>query len=64
MLKQTADVVDSVEIVTTDGKFQTLNRVDLSFGYRSSPFQDMEDLAAIAAVTFRQKHSEQQGEDD
>ena len=58
VLKQTADVVGSVEIVTTDGKFQTLSRVDFSFGYRSSPFQDMEDLAAIADVPFRLKHSE------
>ncbi|PSR87818.1 UDP-N-acetylenolpyruvoylglucosamine reductase [Actinidia chinensis var. chinensis] len=56
--QETADIVDSVEIVTTGGQFQTLLRVDLSFGYRSSPFQDMQDLAAIAAVTFRLRHSE------
>ncbi|GMI68994.1 hypothetical protein HRI_000568700 [Hibiscus trionum] len=51
--QETADSVESIDIVTTDGKFRTLNRVDLSFGYRSSPFQDMNDLAAIVAVTFR-----------
>ncbi|KAI8020511.1 UDP-N-acetylenolpyruvoylglucosamine reductase [Camellia lanceoleosa] len=56
--QETADVIDSIEIVTTDGKFQILNRTDLNFGYRTSPFQDMEDLAAIVAVTFQLKHSE------
>ncbi|XWS75465.1 hypothetical protein CRYUN_Cryun01aG0090800 [Craigia yunnanensis] len=44
-------------IVKTEGNFQTLNRVDLSFGYRSSPFQDMKDLAAIISVTFRLQSS-------
>jgi UDP-N-acetylenolpyruvoylglucosamine reductase len=52
-LKETADVVDSIDIVKTDGRFQTLSRIDLNFGYRSSSFQYMEDLAAIVAVTFR-----------
>ncbi|KAK9038941.1 hypothetical protein V6N11_023782 [Hibiscus sabdariffa] len=52
-LKETADSIESIDIVTTEGKFRTLDRVDLSFGYRSSPFQDMNDLAAIVAVTFR-----------
>ncbi|CAL5372472.1 unnamed protein product [Camellia sinensis] len=56
--QETADVIDSIEIVTTEGKFQILNRTDLNFGYRTSPFQDMEDLAAIVAVTFQLKHSE------
>ncbi|XP_059670584.1 uncharacterized protein LOC132316091 [Cornus florida] len=56
--QETADVIDSVEIVTNEGKFQTLNRIDLDFGYRLSPFQDMDNLAAIVAVTFRLKHSE------
>ncbi|KAK8674164.1 hypothetical protein V6N13_112460 [Hibiscus sabdariffa] len=51
--QETADSIESIDIVTTEGKFRTLDRVDLSFGYRSSPFQDMNDLAAIVAVTFR-----------
>ncbi|KAA8547799.1 hypothetical protein F0562_004228 [Nyssa sinensis] len=55
--QEIADVIDSIEIVTTEGKFQTLNRTDLDFSYRSSPFQDMDHLAAIFAVTFRLKHS-------
>uniref|UniRef100_A0A5B7BTU1 UDP-N-acetylmuramate dehydrogenase n=1 Tax=Davidia involucrata TaxID=16924 RepID=A0A5B7BTU1_DAVIN len=56
--QEIADVIDSIEIITTEGKFQTLKRTDLDFGYRSSPFQEMDDLAAIVAVTFRLKHSE------
>ncbi|KAL7221551.1 hypothetical protein ACSBR1_023496 [Camellia fascicularis] len=56
--QETADVINSIEIVTTEGKFQILNRTDLNFGYRTSPFQDMEDLAAIVAITFQLKHSE------
>ncbi|PIA33280.1 hypothetical protein AQUCO_04100003v1 [Aquilegia coerulea] len=51
--QETADVIDSVEIVTVDGRLKTLNREELSFGYRKSPFQEMEDLAAVTAVTFR-----------
>ncbi|KAK6266550.1 hypothetical protein QUC31_017387 [Theobroma cacao] len=51
--QETASTIESIDIVTTEGAFQTLHRVDLSFGYRSSPFQDMKDLAAITAVTFR-----------
>ncbi|KAF7129185.1 hypothetical protein RHSIM_Rhsim10G0067200 [Rhododendron simsii] len=56
--QETADVVDSIEMVTTEGELQRLNRMDLKFGYRLSPFQDMKDLAAIVAVTFRLKQSE------
>lgn len=56
--QETAHSIDTVEIITTEGKFQTLKRRDLSFGYRSSSFQDMKDLAAITAVTFRLKRSE------
>ncbi|XVF20803.1 hypothetical protein REPUB_Repub12eG0034300 [Reevesia pubescens] len=51
--QETANCIESIDIVTTEGNFRTLNRVDLSFGYRSSPFQDTKDLAAIVAVTFR-----------
>lgn len=52
-LKETADVVDSIDTIKTDGRLQTLGKIDLNFGYRSSSFQYMEDLAAIVAVTFR-----------
>ncbi|CAL9126429.1 unnamed protein product [Musa acuminata var. zebrina] len=51
--QETGDVVDSVEIVTMDGELQVLRRSELVFGYRWSAFQDMKDLAAIVAVTFR-----------
>uniref|UniRef100_A0A2N9ERM1 UDP-N-acetylmuramate dehydrogenase n=1 Tax=Fagus sylvatica TaxID=28930 RepID=A0A2N9ERM1_FAGSY len=51
--QETADVVDRVDIIKNNGRFQTLNRIDLKFGYRSSPFQFMKDLGAIVAVTFR-----------
>ncbi|KAK9272697.1 hypothetical protein L1049_003074 [Liquidambar formosana] len=56
--QETADAIDSIEIVTTEGRLQTLKRSDLDFGYRSSPFQNMEDLAAIVAVTFQLNHCE------
>ena len=52
-MKETADVVDSVEIVKNDGSFQTLNRIDLKFGYRTSPFKFMKDLGSIVAVMFK-----------
>lgn len=55
--QETADVVESVDFVTTDGRLQRLERADLNFGYRSSPFQSMPDLAAIVAVTFRLQSS-------
>lgn len=58
MLKETGDAVESVEITTREGEFKILNRKELSFGYRSSPFQGMRDLAAITAVTFQLKFSE------
>lgn len=57
MLKETADAVESVEIVTAEGEYQILNRSELSYGYRSSSFQGMNNLAAITAVTFRLKVS-------
>ncbi|XP_058091512.1 uncharacterized protein LOC131237641 [Magnolia sinica] len=50
--QETANSIDSIEIVTMDGRQQVLNACELVFGYRRSPFQEMEDIAAIAAVTF------------
>ncbi|KAL3640432.1 hypothetical protein CASFOL_015400 [Castilleja foliolosa] len=58
LLSETAAAVESIEIVTTKGEYKTIKRSDLSFGYRSSPFQDMNDLAAITAVTFQLKASQ------
>ncbi|XP_062107370.1 uncharacterized protein LOC133818488 [Humulus lupulus] len=55
--QETADVVESVDVVTIDGKLQRFERADLIFGYRSSPFQRMPNLAAIVAVTFRLQSS-------
>ncbi|KAL5557828.1 hypothetical protein UlMin_034039 [Ulmus minor] len=49
---ETANAVDSIDIITIDGMLRRLHRANLSFGYRSSPFQDMEDLATIVAATF------------
>ncbi|XP_019051678.1 PREDICTED: uncharacterized protein LOC104588321 [Nelumbo nucifera] len=51
--QETVDAIDIVEIVTVDGRHQILYRSDLAFGYRVSPFQAMQDLAAIVDVTFR-----------
>ncbi|OVA04975.1 UDP-N-acetylenolpyruvoylglucosamine reductase [Macleaya cordata] len=56
--QEISDAIYSVEIVRTDGRHETLNRNDLTFGYRTSSFQAMEDLAAIVAVTFQLKPSE------
>ncbi|KAL2531603.1 UDP-N-acetylmuramate dehydrogenase [Abeliophyllum distichum] len=56
--QETADTIDCIEMITSEGEYRTLKRSDLDFGYRSSPFQDMEDLAAITAVTFRLEFSE------
>lgn len=42
----------ALKVVTTEGELQRLNRMDLKFGYWLSPFQDMENLAAIVAVTL------------
>ncbi|KAL5726114.1 hypothetical protein ACHQM5_009184 [Ranunculus cassubicifolius] len=50
--QETADIIDSVEFVSNDGRYRTLNRNDLTFSYRRSSFQDMDDLAAIITVTF------------
>ncbi|KAA3459105.1 UDP-N-acetylenolpyruvoylglucosamine reductase-like isoform X1 [Gossypium australe] len=55
--QETANVIESIDIVTTEGNFRTLNRIDLTFGYRSSSFQDMDNLAAIVAATFRLERS-------
>ncbi|KAL3525467.1 hypothetical protein ACH5RR_013839 [Cinchona calisaya] len=51
--QETGDAIDTMEIITCEGEFQMLNRGDLRFGYRSSVCQDMKNLAAITAVTFR-----------
>ncbi|KAK1575142.1 hypothetical protein Q3G72_003020 [Acer saccharum] len=51
--QETGDVIYSVDVVTVQGKLQRLEKNDLNFGYRSSTFQDMKDLAAIVAVTFQ-----------
>ncbi|KAM5549682.1 hypothetical protein ABKV19_000885 [Rosa sericea] len=56
--QETADSVHSVDIITKDGKCHSLSRSDLNFGYRSSPFQVMQELAAIIAVTFKLQQSE------
>lgn len=51
--QETADAMHSVDIITMDGRLHRLNRTDLNFGYRSSPFQDMQELASITAVKFK-----------
>ncbi|KAG0455130.1 hypothetical protein HPP92_024124 [Vanilla planifolia] len=51
--QETADVVETVEVVTREGEVKLLGREDVSFGYRWSSMQEMKELAAILAVTFR-----------
>ncbi|KAI9160599.1 hypothetical protein LWI28_009829 [Acer negundo] len=55
--QEIGDVIDSVDVVTVQGKLQRLQKNDLNFGYRSSTFQDMKDLAAIVVVTFQLQES-------
>ncbi|XP_016498246.2 uncharacterized protein LOC107816995 isoform X2 [Nicotiana tabacum] len=55
--QETADTIDSMEIITNEGESRMLKRRELNFGYRSSPFQEMKELASITAVTFRLKFS-------
>ncbi|XP_031396953.1 uncharacterized protein LOC116207947 isoform X4 [Punica granatum] len=55
--QETADVVDSVNILTTEYKLQRYRRNELNFGYRYSACQDMNDLAAIVEATFRLQSS-------
>ncbi|KAL3844879.1 hypothetical protein ACJIZ3_002282 [Penstemon smallii] len=55
--QETGDVVECVEMITKEGEYRVMERSELSFGYRISPFQGMKDLAAITCVTFRLKCS-------
>ncbi|KAH6825880.1 hypothetical protein C2S53_001296 [Perilla frutescens var. hirtella] len=55
--QETADAVESVEIITSEGQRMILRRSDLDFRYRWSSFQGMNNLAAITAVTFQLKLS-------
>lgn len=52
------DLLHSVEFLTKDGELKEWRKdsgeLD-TFDYRWSPFQDMPDLAAITAATFRVK---------
>ncbi|XP_042041421.1 UDP-N-acetylenolpyruvoylglucosamine reductase-like [Salvia splendens] len=56
--QETADAVESVEIMMREGECMILNRSELDFGYRWSSFRNMKELAAITAVTFKLKVSE------
>ncbi|KAH0464022.1 hypothetical protein IEQ34_006808 [Dendrobium chrysotoxum] len=51
--QETAEVVESVEVVNREGEIRVLGKEDLKFGYRWSSLQEMDDLAGILAVTFR-----------
>ncbi|PKA65292.1 hypothetical protein AXF42_Ash005624 [Apostasia shenzhenica] len=51
--QETAEVVESVEVVMRDGDFRVLTREEVRYGYRWSSLQEMDDMAAIVAVTFR-----------
>lgn len=51
--QETGEAVESVEVVSREGEVRILGRDDVRFGYRWSSLQDMQDLAAIIAVTFR-----------
>lgn len=52
-MQETGDVVQRVELLTRDGEIRIMERSELGFGYRWSSFQEMVDLAAIVAVTFK-----------
>lgn len=48
-------MLELVEVVTVEGEVLVLAREkdELVYGYRTSPFQKMEQSCAIAAATFR-----------
>jgi hypothetical protein len=52
---ETADVLQSVEIITSSGDWCILSkeREELAYSYRTSPFQKMKHVAAIVAATFQ-----------
>ncbi|CAN6451615.1 unnamed protein product [Victoria cruziana] len=50
--QEISDVVESVEIITVNGEHRLIGRKELLFHYRRSSFQEMQDLAAIVAITF------------
>lgn len=50
--QETAGVLKSVEIVTTSGNKHILQRAELSYSYRTSPFQNIKGFAVIVAATF------------
>ncbi|KAH7284804.1 hypothetical protein KP509_34G071000 [Ceratopteris richardii] len=50
--QETANVLKSVEVVTVNGQKYELPRDKLTYGYRSSPFQTIQGLAAICSATF------------
>jgi hypothetical protein len=54
-IMETADVLQSVEIVTSSGDWCILSkeREELAYSYRTSPFQKMKHVAAIVAATFQ-----------
>nr|GLL19255.1 uncharacterized protein LOC109168528 [Ipomoea trifida] len=56
--QEAGDCIHTVEIITTGGQTRVLGKLELDFGYRSSPFQGMKDLASITAVTFKLKFSQ------
>lgn len=50
--QETAGVLKSVEVVTIHGNKHQMQRAELSYGYRSSPFQMAQGFAAISSATF------------
>lgn len=54
--QETADVLSSVQIVDCNGDQKTYSRKELSYSYRSSPFQTMQ--AAVVSATFTLSPSE------
>eukprot|EP00250_Pteridium_aquilinum_P020118 c24709_g2_i1 orf=101-1129(+) len=50
--QETAGVLKSVEVVSIYGNKHKLLREELSYGYRSSPFQTAQAFAAISGATF------------
>lgn len=51
--QESADTIENVSILMMDGSCRVLSRSDLALWYRRSSLQEMEDMAAIIAVTFK-----------
>ncbi|CAI2581752.1 UDP-N-acetylenolpyruvoylglucosamine reductase [Apilactobacillus kunkeei] len=51
MVGETAEVIDSVTVLTPENEIKTLSNSELDFGYRHSAVQDQDDI--VLEATFK-----------